>query len=119
MPTQFTVAAQWFQGCQGTPWVEFPLAMGYPSSQVALAWDWARALPPGRHWVPAWWLGRRWPTAFCIEARSTPLMDTPMSTSSLELTPDLGGNDFGIGNADSWDDNSSDLGSMDIGGSDW
>ena len=46
-------------------------------------------------------------------------MDTPMSTSSLEMTPDLGGNDFGIGNADSWDDNSSDLGSMDIGGSDW
>ncbi|MGA7180665.1 MAG: hypothetical protein WBX11_13910 [Thiobacillaceae bacterium] len=57
--------------------------------------------------------------SFLHRGQSTPLMDTPVNAPSHEMTSDLGGNDFGIGNADSWDDSSSDLGSADLGGSDW
>lgn len=57
--------------------------------------------------------------SFLHRGQSTALMDTPINAPSHETIPDLGGTDFGIGNADSWDDSSSDLGSMDIGGADW
>ncbi len=57
--------------------------------------------------------------SFLHRGQNTPLMDTPLNSPSPDMTPDLGGNDFGIGNGDSWDDSSSDLGSMDIGASDW
>jgi hypothetical protein len=57
--------------------------------------------------------------SFLHRGQGTPLMETQVNMPVHEPLPDLGGNDFGTGNADNWDDSSSDLGSMDIGGADW
>ncbi len=57
--------------------------------------------------------------SFLHRGQSAPLMDTPLNAPSHDIPSEFGGNDFGIGNVDSWDDSSADLGAADLGGSDW